>query len=103
MGAELSMAGPEKKHTDGHRRRLRERFLRAGLDGLQDYEAIELLLTYAIPRRDVKPLAKELLETYGSLEKLLDATPGGSARSARDGAERNDAGAADPSALLEVP
>ena len=69
------MAGPEKKHTDGHRRRLRERFLRAGLDGLQDYEAIELLLTYAIPRRDVKPLAKELLETYGSLEKLLDATP----------------------------
>lgn len=75
MGAQLSMAGPEKKHTDGHRRRLRERFLRAGLDGLQDYEAIELLLTYAIPRRDVKPLAKELLETYGSLEKLLDATP----------------------------
>ena len=69
------MAGSEKKHTDGHRRRLRERFLRAGLDGLQDYEAIELLLMYAIPRRDVKPLAKELLETYGSLEKLLDAAP----------------------------
>ncbi|MDR0931432.1 MAG: DNA repair protein RadC [Victivallales bacterium] len=65
----------KKKHTDGHRLRLRERFLRAGLDGLQDYEAIELLLMFGIPRRDVKPLAKELLEAYGSLEKLLDATP----------------------------
>jgi len=69
------MAEPVKKHSDGHRQRLRERFLRAGLDGLQDYEALELLLTYAIPRRDVKPLAKDLLETYGSLEKLLDAVP----------------------------
>ena len=42
----------------GHRRRLRERFLRAGLIGLQDYEALELLLMFAIPRRDVKPLAE---------------------------------------------
>ena len=69
------MAGPQKNHADGHRQRLRERFLRAGLDGLLDYEAIELLLTYAVPRRDMKPLAKELLEAYGSIEKLLDATP----------------------------
>ena len=67
------MAGPQKNHADGHRQRLRERFLRAGLDGLLDYEAIELLLTYAVPRRDMKPLAKELLEAYGSIEKLLDA------------------------------
>ena len=57
----------------GHRRRLRERFLRAGLIGLQDYEALELLLMFAIPRRDVKPLAKLLLERYGSVEKVLDA------------------------------
>lgn len=57
----------------GHRRRLRERFLRAGLVGLQDYEALELLLMFAIPRRDVKPLAKLLLERYGSVEKVLDA------------------------------
>lgn len=59
----------------GHRRRLRERFLRAGLIGLQDYEALELLLMFAIPRRDVKPLAKLLLERYGSVEKVLDAPP----------------------------
>ena len=58
---------------DGHRRRLRERFSRAGLDGLQDYEAVELLLSYAIPRRDVKPLAKALLLDFGSLEGLMDA------------------------------
>ena len=57
----------------GHRQRLRERFCRAGLTGLQDYEAIELLLSYAIPRRDVKPLAKELLRDFGSIEGLMDA------------------------------
>ena len=57
----------------GHRQRLRERFCRAGLTGLQDYEAIELLLSYAIPRRDVKPLAKELLRAFGSIEGLMDA------------------------------
>lgn len=59
--------------TAGHRRRLRERFCRAGLGGLQDYEAVELLLSYAIPRRDVKPLAKELLRDFGSIEGLMDA------------------------------
>ena len=57
----------------GHRQRLRERFCRAGLNGLQDYEAVELLLSYAIPRRDVKPLAKDLLRDFGSLEGLMDA------------------------------
>ena len=57
----------------GHRQRLRERFCRAGLTGLQEYEAVELLLTYAIPRRDVKPLAKELLRDFGSIEGLMDA------------------------------
>jgi len=57
----------------GHRQRLRERFCRAGLNGLQDYEAVELLLSYAIPRRDVKPLAKELLRDFGSIEGLMDA------------------------------
>ena len=59
--------------TAGHRQRLRERFCRAGLNGLQDYEAVELLLSYAIPRRDVKPLAKELLRDFGSIEGLMDA------------------------------
>ena len=67
---------PENAAADdrsGHRRRLRERFARNGLGGLQDYEAVELLLSYAIMRRDVKPLAKALLRQYGSVEKLLDA------------------------------
>ena len=59
--------------TAGHRQRLRERFCRAGLSGLQDYEAVELLLSYAIPRRDVKPLAKQLLRDFGSIEGLMDA------------------------------
>ena len=67
---------PERAAVDdraGHRQRLRERFARNGLNGLQEYEAVELLLSYAIMRRDVKPLAKALLRRYGSVEKLLDA------------------------------
>lgn len=66
----------EKRAVDdraGHRQRLRERFARNGLGGLQEHEAVELLLSYAIMRRDVKPLAKALLRQYGSVEKLLDA------------------------------
>ena len=63
----------EKPHYQGHRERLRERFRRAGFEGFQDYEAIELLLSYAIPRKDVKPLAKDLIKTFGSLRGVLDA------------------------------
>ena len=58
----------------GHRRRLRERFQKNGLEGLHDYEFIELLLTYAIPRRDVKPVAKTLLERLGSIKSVFDAS-----------------------------
>ncbi len=57
----------------GHRERLRARFLKSGLEGLAEYEAVELLRTLAIPRRDVKPLAKALLARFGSLRALLDA------------------------------
>lgn len=57
----------------GHRDRLKARFVRAGIDGLHDYEALELLLFYALPRKDVKPLAKELLKRFGSLRGVLDA------------------------------
>ena len=64
---------PPRSDSAGHRRRLRERFCRSGLNGLQDYEAVELLLSYAIPRRDVKPLAKQLLRDFGSVEGLMDA------------------------------
>jgi DNA repair protein RadC len=60
--------GPE-----GHRKRLRERFEKSGLDGFHDHEVLELLLTFVIPRRDVKPLAKELLQKFGSLAAVFDA------------------------------
>ena len=65
----------EKKHAAGHRARLRERFLKAGVDGIADYELVELLLFMAIPRRDVKPLAKDLLEKFGDLGSFLSAEP----------------------------
>jgi DNA repair protein RadC len=65
----------EEPHYKGHRQRLRERFLTGGSDALQDYELLELLLFMAIPRRDVKPLAKQLLKTFGSLPELMAATP----------------------------
>ncbi len=64
----------EPLHT-GHRERLREKYQKAGLTAFHDYEAVELLLTYAIPRRDVKPVAKALLRRFGSLRALFDATP----------------------------
>ena len=56
MTAGLAEAPP---HYHGHRERLRERFREAGADALADYELLELVLFRAIPRRDVKPLAKD--------------------------------------------
>jgi DNA repair protein RadC len=60
-------------HYHGHRRRLRERFLKAGLAGFADYEVVELLLTLAIPRADVKQPAKALVARFGNLRGILDA------------------------------
>ncbi|MBB4658575.1 RadC family protein [Parvularcula dongshanensis] len=60
----------------GHRKRLRERFRRAGSEGLQDYELLELILFNAIPQRDVKPLAKALIATFGSFADALAAPRG---------------------------
>jgi DNA repair protein RadC len=57
-----------------HRKRLREKFLKAGAEGFHDYELLELLLTYAIPRVDVKPPAKALMKRFGTLNAVLDAT-----------------------------
>lgn len=62
-----------KKHYHGHYQRLRQRFLEQGLDGFQDYEAMELLLTFA-SRRDVKPAAKKLIDRFGSFKNTLDAS-----------------------------
>jgi DNA repair protein RadC len=66
---------PEKPHYHGHRQRLRQRFLTGGPGALQDYELLELLLTFAIPYSDVKPLAKRLIAHFGSFPRVFDATP----------------------------
>jgi len=60
-------------HYHGHRQRLRDRFLKAGFDGFAEHEVVELLLTLAIPRSDVKQPAKALLQRFGSLRGILDA------------------------------
>ena len=62
-----------RKHETGHRVRLRERFLQAGPVSLADYEMLELILFRAIPQRDVKPLAKRLLEQFGDFNGVISA------------------------------
>ena len=57
----------------GHRARIRERFRHEGLTGFSEHEVLELLLTYAIPQRDVNPLAHELIAMFGSLAGVLEA------------------------------
>ncbi len=57
----------------GHRQRLRDTFVQTGIEGMPDHQVLELLLTYALPRRDVNPLAHRLLDRFGTLEKVLTA------------------------------
>ncbi len=61
--------------TSGHRARLRKRLLEGGIDALADHEVIEFLLMTAIPRRDVKPLARSLVQRFGSLAAVLNTDP----------------------------
>ncbi|MDD3428142.1 MAG: DNA repair protein RadC [Caldisericia bacterium] len=63
----------KEKHYIGHRSRLRDRFNKFGPEALQEYELVELLLTYVLPQRDVKPIAKELLKRFGSLKGIFEA------------------------------
>ncbi|MBL8570871.1 MAG: DNA repair protein RadC [Phreatobacter sp.] len=63
----------EAPHFHGHRERLRARFRDAGADTLADYELLELVLFRAVPRRDVKPLAKALLKRFGSFAEVVAA------------------------------
>lgn len=60
---------------EGHRKRMRERFRKDGLDGFADHEALELLLFYGRARGDVNPLAHTLIDTFGSLQGVLEARP----------------------------
>lgn len=68
-------AGTSKQppHYTNHRQRLRERFMRAGHVALADYELLELVLFRAIPRRDVKPIAKQLMSSFGDFNHVISA------------------------------
>lgn len=56
---------------DGHRERMKSRFVEAGLDGFNDHNALEMLLFYAVPRKDTNELAHRLLKQFGSLASVL--------------------------------
>jgi len=68
-------ATDEPAHYEGHRARLRERLLQAGTEAIADYELVELVLFRAIPRRDVKPLARALIARFGSFAEAIAAEP----------------------------
>ena len=59
----------------GHRQRLKERFLKDGLDNFEEHQVLELLLFYGIPQRDTNEIAHELIRKFGSLSRVLEATP----------------------------
>jgi DNA repair protein RadC len=69
-------ASGKTPHFHGHRQRLKDRFLATGGDQLADYELLELVLFQALPRRDVKPLAKDLLARFGSFAGVATADAG---------------------------
>jgi DNA repair protein RadC len=69
------MADDARPHHLGHRQRLREKILKHGATGLADYELLELILFGAIPRGDVKPIAKELIKHFGSFADVISAEP----------------------------
>jgi DNA repair protein RadC len=73
--AKPGLADGPPPHYFGHRERLRARFREAGADAVTDYELLELVLFRAIPQRDVKPLAKELIAKFGSFAEVLAAPP----------------------------
>ncbi len=68
----------EKEKKDlhkGHRQRLKERFLREGLDNFEEHQVLELLLFYGVPQRDTNPIAHDLINRFGSLSAVLEAGP----------------------------
>jgi DNA repair protein RadC len=72
----IPLSGANPPHYAGHRQRIKAKYLRNGLDGWYEYEVLELLLSFAIPRKDTKPIAKTLLAAFGSLGNVLDADTG---------------------------
>lgn len=62
-----------EKRVEGHRERLRKKYIQGGYLAFHEYEILELLLTYSIPRRDTKPIAKDLIEKFGNLDEVVSA------------------------------
>ena len=71
----LAATGKLPSYISDHRKRLRDRFLEGGAAAMPDYELLELVLFRAIPRQDVKPLARLLLDTFGDFNRVVSASP----------------------------
>jgi DNA repair protein RadC len=71
----LALTGRLPSYISDHRQRLRDRFMQSGGPALPDYELLELVLFRAIPRQDVKPLARLLLDTFGDFNRVITASP----------------------------
>jgi DNA repair protein RadC len=71
----VALTGRLPSYISDHRQRLRDRFMQGGGAALPDYELLELVLFRAIPRQDVKPLARLLLETFGDFNRVVSASP----------------------------
>jgi DNA repair protein RadC len=71
----MNDAPPSPASAEGHRERMRTRFLAGDESALSDEALLELLLSYAIPRRDVRPLAQALVAHFGSIASVLAADP----------------------------
>lgn len=65
----------DKNENKGHRQRLKDRYLQNRFSSFSDHEVLELIYFYAIPRRDTKPMAKNLLNKFGTIQKVFEATP----------------------------
>lgn len=70
---EKSRSGTEPSYLKNHRKRLRERFLVGGAQAMPDYELLEMILFRAIPRQDVKPLARQMIDLFGDLAAVITA------------------------------
>lgn len=71
---QADLAAKKKINQQGHRERVRQRFLSGGLDGFADHEVLEMLLFYTINRIDTKDIAKDLIKEFGSLEKVFNGS-----------------------------
>ena len=73
MGRKNSMIKQQKPTYIGHRQRIKDKYQKSGIDGWLDYEVLELVLSYTIARKDTKPIAKELIARFKTINGVLDA------------------------------